>query len=163
MIYPIYSKKRCRRRDQIGMYDDSGYVYKGRKLTPEGQPEEGSLAGRFDRQGRVWRDLYQQKLAGELRESGLVYAIHPATGERVEGLADGQGCGWKGVAHDVLAVCIPQGAQRQQAAAAALLLLRGDLPADAEAKSRFENLPAWLETLLDLVLDAAELILDIVT
>ena len=57
MIYPIYKRKRCRRRDQIGWYDDSGYVYRGRKTNREGQPPEDSLVGCFDREGRVFRDV----------------------------------------------------------------------------------------------------------
>ena len=84
-----------------------------------------------------------------------MYTVHPVTGKRVEGFADSQGQGFKGVAQDFLAVCVPQGDLRQQAAAAALLLLEGDLP----KKRRLEDLPRWLEVIVDLV----DLVVDIVT
>ena len=155
MIYPIYKRKRCRRRDQIGWYDDSGYVYRGRKTHREGQPPENSLVGCFDREGRVFRDVWRQSQLGELTPSGGVYTVHPVTGKRVEGFADSQGQGFKGVAQDFLAVCVPQGDLRQQAAAAALLLLEDDLP----KKRRLEDLPRWLEVIVDLV----DLVVDIVT
>ena len=155
MIYPIYKSKRCRRRDQIGMYDDSGYVYRGRKTDREGRPPEGSLVGCFDREGRIFWDAFRQSQMGELIQTGGVYAVHPVTGKRAEGLANSDGQGFKGAAQDFLAVCVPQGELRQQAAAAALLLLKDDLP----EKRRLEDLPRWLEGLVDLI----DLVMDFVT
>lgn len=155
MIYPVYKGKRCRRRDQIGMYDDSGFVYKGRRLTPEGQPPEDCLVGSFDREGRIFRDAFRQSQVGELTPTGGVYALHPVTGKSAEGIVNGDGQGFKGAAHDFLAVCVPQGDLRQQAAAAALILLRSDLP----EKRRLEDLPRWLEGLVDLI----DLVVDFVT
>ena len=155
MIYPIYKHKRCRRRDQIGWYDDSGYVYRGRKTDREGQPPEGNLVGCFDREGRVFRDVWRHSQLGELTPTGGVYTVHPVTGKSAEGFADGEGQGFKGTAHDFLAVCIPQGDLRQQAAAAVLLLLKDDLP----KKRRLEDLPRWLEIFLDLI----DFVVDIVT
>ena len=52
-------------------------------------------------------------------------------------------------------MCVPQGDLRQKAAAAALLLLEDDLP----KKRRLEDLPRWLEAIVDLV----DLVVDIVT
>ena len=52
-------------------------------------------------------------------------------------------------------MCVPQGDLRQQAAAAALLLLESDLP----KKRRLEDLPRWLEGLVDLI----DLVMDFVT
>ena len=155
MIYPIYKHKRCRRRDQIGWYDDSGYVYRGRKTNREGQPPENSLVGCFDREGRIFRDAWRQSQLGELTPTGGVYTVHPVSGKRAEGFADSQGQGFQGVAQDFLAVCIPQGDLRQQAAAAALLLLKDELP----QKRRLEDLPRWLEVIVDLV----DLVVDFVT
>ena len=155
MIYPIYKHKRCRRRDQIGWYDDSGYVYRGRKTNREGQPPEGSLVGCFDREGRVFRDVWRQSQLGELTPTGGVYTVHPVTGKHVEGLANGQGQGFKGAAQDFLAVCVPRGDLRQQAAAAALLLREDDLP----QKRRLGDLPRWREVIVDLV----DLVVDFVT
>jgi len=155
MIYPIYKRKRCRRRDQIGWYDDSGYVYRGRKTDREGRPPESGFVGCFDREGRIFRDIWRQSQKGELTATGGVYTVHPVTGKGAEGFADGEGQGFKGAAHDFLAVCVPQGDLRQQAAAAALLLLKDDLP----EKRRLENLPRWLDIFLDLV----DLVVDIVT
>lgn len=156
MIYPIYGKKRCHPRDQIGAYDDSGYVYKGKK------PSDSSVAGRFDPQGRICSDPYLRDCVGVMKDDG-VGAVQPDGGETLEGRADREGVGAKGVSYDVPVAWVLEGTLRREAAAAALVLLRKDVPADARAKGRFEDLPRWLEVVLDLALEAVELVIDIVT
>ena len=163
MIYPIYDHKRCRRRDQIGMYDDSGYVYSGRKLPREGRPDDGCIVGRFDGLGRIYHDVYLQQPAGLLSADGKFYE-----GDRVSGAAAGyvdeNGWAWKGKAHNIPVVYAPQGRDRQLAAAAAALLLRTDVAADASAPDkRFDDLPRWLEILLDIGFDLLEAVIDAVT
>ncbi|MBR6573955.1 MAG: hypothetical protein IKK61_03055 [Clostridia bacterium] len=158
MLYPIYNHKRCRRRDQIGMYDDSGCLYAGRKTDEEGRPALEALVGSFTRDGQICTDLYRCCDVGRMKDDGVVYE-----GGISRGLALKDGTGLVGPAHNLPAVFVPQGEQRQLAAAAALILLREHLPDEARIRRRTQERFSRLEPVLDVFLDIVDFIIDIVT
>lgn len=158
MPYPIYNHKRCRRRDQIGMYDDSGCLYAGRKTDEEGRPTPETLVGSFTLDGQIFRDAYRQHCASVMKDGGVV-----CEGSVAKGLASEEGTGFIGPAHNLPAVFVPRGDGRQLAAAAALILLREHLPDEARIRRRTQDRFSRLEPVLDLILDIVDFIVDIVT
>ena len=158
MLYPIYNHKRCRRRDQIGMYDDSGCLYAGRETDEEGRPALEALVGCFTQDGQIFRDVYRRDCSGVMKDGGVVYE-----GSVPRGLATKEGTGLIGPAHNLPAVFVPQGDRRQLAAAAALILLQVYLPDEARIRHRTQDRFSRLEPVLDLLLDIVDFIVDIVT
>ena len=158
MLYPIYNHNRCRRRDQIGMYDDSGCLYAGRKTDEEGRPALETLVGSFTQDGQIFRDIYRRNCVGMMKDGGVV-----CEGSVPKGLATKEGTGLIGPAHNLPAVFLPQGDGRQLAAAAALILLREYLPDEARIRRRTQDRFSRLEPVLDLLLDVVDFIVDIVT